>query len=135
MTSLLTYLMFVARQNDIMVNISDELAPETPDICVPSQRKIIINERFATSVDVTFRLAHELAHILFGNSDANTVYTFSLGYQRDSERAAHRNALHMIAKFVYQDTPIEYRNYLTFMDTLGLPSWFEEMSKDAVLNA
>lgn len=43
--------------------------------------------------------------------------------------------MHIIAKYVFQDTPVEYRNYINFMESLGLPSYFEDMAREAVMQA
>lgn len=132
MTDLINYLYFIAKRNDINLKITSLLDSSTPDISVPSQRKIIINENFGTSIDVSVRLAHELSHILFGEFEVDTVYSFSIGAKRRSERLAHENALRMIAKFVYTDVPLEYRNYINFMNAFGLPCYFEDMVKEAI---
>ena len=48
------------------------------------------------------------------------------------ERDAHFNAVKLIAKYIYQEVPLEYRNYINFMDESGLPSHFEYMVKEAI---
>jgi Domain of unknown function (DUF955). len=131
----LQYLLFIANKNDIRVVLSDELSSSTADFAITKLRTVVMNVNLDSGIELVFRLAHELSHLLFGDSDNVKLYQFSPYFQKSEERTAHNQAMHMIAKFVFQDTPIEYRNYLNFMDILGLPSWFEEMAKDAVLNA
>ena len=135
MTDLINYLLFIAIRNDIKVVFSEDLDTYTPDLSVPSQRKVIINRNSNNNVSVAFRLAHELSHILFGSVEQNRVYAFSIGATKLSERIAHEQAMHIIAKYVFQDTPVEYRNYINFMESLGLPSYFEDMAREAVMQA
>lgn len=132
MTDLLNYLLFIAIRNDIQVEFTDLLSPSTPDLSIPSERKIIINENSFIGVHVTFRFAHELAHILFGNDNQDYVYQFSIGTKKESERKAHKRALRIISRFVYNETPMEYRNYVDFMNAFNLPSSFENWVKDAI---
>lgn len=131
----LDYLLFLAKKNDIRIVLSDDLSDSTSDFAIAKLRTVVINVNSSTSIELVFRLAHELAHLLFG-ADLNTkVYHFSPLTKRNEERIAHEQAMHMIAKYVFQDTPVEYRNYVNFMDVLGLPSYFEDMSREAVMNA
>ncbi|GAK31833.1 hypothetical protein WOSG25_170160 [Weissella oryzae SG25] len=132
MKNLINYLYFIASENGIEVVVTDRLESHDTDIAIPAARKVIINENSSTNIDVSFRLAHELSHILFGNSESDEVYSFSIGSQRTSEINANKNALSMITKFVYLDTPLEYRNYINFMNAFGLPSYFEDMVKEAI---
>ncbi|WP_134644652.1 hypothetical protein [Weissella cibaria] len=105
MIDLINYLNIISNRNDIKVVYSQELDAYTPDLSVPSQRKIIINRKSNNNVSVAFRLAHELSHILFGSVEQNRVYAFSIGATKSSERIAHEQAMHMIVKYVFQDTP------------------------------
>ena len=123
MTDLLNYLLFIAIRNDIKVEFTDLLSPSTLDL---------INENSSIGVHVTFRFAHELAHILFGNDNQDYVYQFSIGTKKESERKAHKRALRIISRFVYNETPMEYRNYVDFMNAFNLPSSFENWAKDAI---
>ena len=129
----LDYLLFLAKKNGIQIVLSDELSGSTADFAIVKLRTVVINVNSSTSIELVFRLAHELAHLLFG-ADLNTkVYHFSPLTKRHEERIAHEQAMHMIAKYVFQDTPVEYRNYVNFMDVLGLPSYFEDMAREAVM--
>ena len=132
MIDILDYLLYLCRDLGINYKISDELDSSTPDICVPSQRKIIINANYATNVEVAFRLAHEVSHIMLGNYKENIVYQFSIGTRRASEREANENAIRVLGKFVYSDTPVEYRNYINFMNEFGLPTSFESIVRDII---
>ena len=132
MIDILDYLLYLCRSLGINYKISDELDSSIPDISVPSQRKIIINANYDTNVEVAFRLAHEISHVMLGNYEENCIYQFSIGTRRVSEREANENAVKILGKFVYADTPVEYRNYINFMNEFGLPSSFESMVEDII---
>lgn len=132
MIDIFDYLLYLCRYLGINYKISDELDSSIPDICVPSQRKIIINANYDTHIEVAFRLAHEISHIMLGNYEENCVYQFSIGTRRVSEREANENAVKILGKFVYTDTPVEYRNYINFMNEFGLPSSFENMVRNII---
>ncbi|WP_258088156.1 ImmA/IrrE family metallo-endopeptidase [Weissella fangxianensis] len=132
MIDILDYLLYLCRSLGINYKISDELDSSIPDISVPSQRKIIINANYDTNVEVAFRLAHEISHVMLGNYEENCVYQFSIGTRKRSEHEANENAVKILGKFVYADTPVEYRNYVNFMNEFGLPSSFEPMVEDII---
>lgn len=132
MIDILDYLLYLCRSLGINYKISDELDSSIPDISVPSQRKIIINANYDTNVEVAFRLAHEISHVMLGNYEENCVYQFSIGTRKRSEHEANENAIRVLGKFVYADTPVEYRNYINFMNEFGLPSSFESMVRDII---
>lgn len=132
MIDIFDYLLYLCRDLGINYKISDELDSSTPDISVPSQRKIIINANYDTHIEVAFRLAHEISHVMLGNYEENCVYQFSIGTRRTSEREANENAVKILGKFVYADTPVEYRNYINFMNEFGLPSSFENMVRNII---
>jgi hypothetical protein len=69
---------------------------------------------------------------MLGNYQENCLYQIPIGTRKRSEREANENAVRMLAKYVYKDTPLEYRNYINFMNEFGLPSAFEEMAKDTI---
>ena len=131
----LDYLLFLAKKNDIRIVLSDELSDSTADFAIKQLRTVVINVNSSSNIDLVFRLAHELAHLLFGTDLNVQVYHFSPFTQRHEERIAHEQAMHIIAKYVFQDTPVEYRNYINFMEVLGLPASFEDMARESVMNA
>ncbi|MCM0582153.1 hypothetical protein H9L19_06650 [Weissella diestrammenae] len=133
MTSdLIDYLLTYCINKKIDVKFTNKLDESTPDICYPKHRKIIINKNYNTIISIAFRLAHEMSHILYGDSDAQGVYAFSPLSKKFEERLAHENGIELIARYVYSDTPVENRNYLNFMYEFGLPSSFENTVSDIV---
>ena len=135
MNDLMMWLKHLANINGINIVITDELDENDTDISIPAANTIVINENYKTTVDVAFRLAHELAHLIFGSNDQNKVYGFSIFSNKESEKSANRNALKIITKFLYKDVPLEYRNWVRFMEEFGLPDHLEHMVKEEILNA
>ncbi|WP_167846590.1 ImmA/IrrE family metallo-endopeptidase [Weissella confusa] len=91
-----------------------------------------MNPNSSTQYAYEFRLAHELAHLLYGDTESDAVYNFSPYMMRVSERVANVQAIRMIASFWFDDVPVESRNWLDFMNYLGLQSHFEAMVKDSI---
>lgn len=129
---LMDYLKCMAYREGISFSITNELDSASPDISIPSMNKIILNERFDTSVALSFRFAHELSHILYGSDNDPYIYSFSFGNKNATELQANQNAVVMLVDFMYGDTPIEYRNWTDFMDMFGLPNWYEDLVKEAI---
>lgn len=111
------------------IDTSDEYAP---DIAFPFIRKIMMNPNFSTSYKYCFRLAHEIAHILYGDNSSLPYYRFSPLFMKVEENSANTHAVEMIANIVYRDVPLEQRNWLDFMNSLGLQSHFEELVKEVI---
>lgn len=121
------YLEYLAHESGIDVVYSYDMGPNTTDFVMPKLKTIILNIHYQTPVSLAFRLAHEISHLLYGDYSSQQLYHFSPLCVTSEERAAHVGAIHLIAKYVYQEVPKEYRNYFEFMDILGLPSSFENM--------
>jgi Zn-dependent peptidase ImmA (M78 family) len=133
MKELRDYLLSIARQNGIKVtNVAT--SSEGPDMAFPFASLIMMNPNSDSKYSYEFRLAHEISHILYGDSDAEAVYHFSPFALRTEERSANRHAIRLIARYMYEDTPVENRNWIEFMDEFGLQSHFEMMVKDVIYN-
>lgn len=111
------------------IDTSDEYAP---DIAFPFIGKIMMNPNFSTSYKYCFRLAHEIAHILYGDNSSLPYYRFSPLFMKVEENSANKHAVEIIANIVYRDVPLERRNWLDFMNSLGLQSHFEELVKEVI---
>ena len=117
--------------------IYDEFETYDPDVVFIREGKrplIVINTVSDSDVPVVARKAHELSHVLDGDGSARS-YTFSIGFKNNAERIANRGMVWRLAKIIYEDVPIEYRNYYDFMEAMGLPSHFEEIVREAVMQA
>jgi len=117
--------------------VYEELEPYDPDIVFIREGKhplIVINALSATGIPVVARKAHELSHVLDGDGSAKS-YTFSIGFKNNAERIANRGMVWRLAKIIYEDIPLENRNYYDFMNWFHLPGNFESIVKDAIQEA
>lgn len=126
---LLEHLKLIAKRHDINI-VSLDGNSDDPDVAIHSQMLIIMNSNYNSSFPASFRLAHELAHLLY--SEPTFAYSFSPYFQDKEERLAHEEAIKMISRFVYEDVPVEHRNWLAFMERFNLPVWFEFAVRDAL---
>lgn len=124
----------IARESDITI-IQVHASASDPDVAIVEDKVIFMNKAFHTSFSYAFRLAHELAHLLNVDTSGQGAYAFSPYSRKVEERRAHEYAALILAGLFFADTPIEYRNYFDFMDILGLPASFEDIARDAVMNA
>lgn len=121
----------IIRDYDVTV-LQIESSSSDPDVAIPIEKLVIINTGLNTHYSMEFRLAHELSHIIYGDSESQKVYAFSPLSKKEEENVANYQAIRMLARIAYQDTPMEYRNYIDFMDIFGLPLHFENVVKRAV---
>ena len=113
----------IASKNAIDIIYMD-LKKTTPDVASPFDNVIIINRKFETRSSFSYRLAHELSHILYGEADAQAVYQFSEYGKRGEELLAHRNAIRMLMSIEMPSSPFNFMSYY------HIPSWLEN---DAIL--
>lgn len=116
---IISYLESLACNNDITLVNAEDLSENVPDTALINTRAVIMNKQFDINVDYTYRLAHELSHILYGDHEAQAVYQFSEYGKRGEELLAHRNAIRMLMSIEMPSSP------LTFMSYYRVPSWLE----------
>lgn len=122
-------LLALARRQDIeIINIETE-DDSSPDVAFPFIRKIMMNPNFDTSYAYNFRLAHEITHVIYADKESLPYYRFSPFFLKEEENSANDHAIELIVNMVYKDVPTEQRNWLDFMNTLGLQSQFESTVK------
>ena len=63
----------MARRNDITVT-DVETKNDGPDMAIPFLSMIIMNPNSSTQYAYEFRLAHELAHLLYGHKAGELVH-------------------------------------------------------------
>ncbi|MCH3934307.1 MAG: ImmA/IrrE family metallo-endopeptidase [Leuconostoc mesenteroides] len=108
-----------ALTNDVVFVNAYDLSPDVPDAALIKTRAIIMNIFFDIDAGYAYRFAHELSHILYGDSEAQAVYYFSEYGKRGEELLAHKNAIKMLMEFAM---PV---NVNGFMEYYHVPSWLE----------
>lgn len=114
----------LACNNDITLVNAEDLSENVPDTALINTRAVIMNEHFDINVDYTYRLAHELSHILYGDHDAQAVYQFSEYGKRGEELLAHRNAIRTLMSI---EMPTTVNG---FMEYYHVPSWLEHYANE-----
>ncbi|KQB82444.1 hypothetical protein [Leuconostoc lactis] len=109
----------LACNNDITLVNAEDLSENVPDTALINTRAVIMNKQFDINVDYTYRLAHELSHVLYGDKDAQAVYQFSEYGKRGEELLAHRNAIRMLMSIEMPSSPFNFMSYY------HIPSWLE----------
>lgn len=109
----------LACNNDITLVNAEDLSENVPDTALINTRAVIMNKQFDINVDYTYRLAHELSHILYGDKDAQAVYQFSEYGKRGEELLAHKNAIRMLMSIEMPSSPFNFMSYY------HIPSWLE----------
>lgn len=112
-------LLVIADSNSIIIRDNLNLTTGTPDVCFTYDKGIVMNPNWDIKVNYSFRLSHELSHILYGDPDAQSVYQFSEYGKRGEELLAHRNAIRMLMSIEIPSNPF------TFMSYYKVPSWLE----------
>lgn len=124
-------LLKIANENRIIIKY-EQRSSATTDIAVAGDNVVYINLNFFTNFSIVFRLAHELAHLLYGDVESQQIYAFSPLSEKYEEQLAHLNASKMLASLMYYEVPMSNRNYINFMNQFTLPSSFEKIVKEAI---
>lgn len=110
----------IATKNNVKVLNVDDVKSNVPDTTWPSCKAIMMNINFNTKVSYHFRLAHELSHLLYGDTSLQDVYQFSEFGKRGEELIAHKNAIKMLMELKRPT------NVQTFMEVYKIPSWLSD---------
>ncbi|MCK8617331.1 ImmA/IrrE family metallo-endopeptidase [Fructobacillus sp. M158] len=108
-----------AWNNGITILDVYDLDPTTSDTVIVEAESIFMNYN-STKVSYAFRLAHELSHLLYGDTSSQAVYHFSEFGKRGEELLAHKNAIKMLIE-IKRPTSVQ-----TFMKVYNVPSWLLE---------
>lgn len=117
-------LLTIADSHNIIIRDNLNLTIGTPDVCFTYDKGIVMNPNWDIKVNYSFRLAHELSHILYGDHEAQAVYQFSEYGKRGEELLAHRNAIRMLMSI---EMPT---NVNGFMEYYHVPSWLENYANE-----
>nr|WP_273711520.1 ImmA/IrrE family metallo-endopeptidase [Leuconostoc mesenteroides] len=117
-------LLTIADSHNIIIRDNLNLNTGTPDVCFTYDKGIVMNPNWDIKVNYSFRLSHELSHILYGDHEAQAVYQFSEFGKRGEELLAHRNAIRMLMS-IEMPTTVN-----SFMEYYHVPSWLEHYANE-----
>ncbi|MCT4410287.1 ImmA/IrrE family metallo-endopeptidase [Leuconostoc falkenbergense] len=117
-------LLTIADSHNIIIRDNLNLTTGTPDVCFTYDKGIVMNPNWDIKVNYSFRLSHELSHILYGDHEAQAVYQFSEYGKRGEELLAHRNAIRMLMSI---EMPTTVNG---FMEYYHVPSWLENYANE-----
>lgn len=91
------------------------------DLSNKATRTVIINPNFDTSFSLPFRLAHEMAHVLYG--EKSKTYLFSPLSKKNEEIKANIFAIRMLCDLYFVDygsNAQRWENRFIFIELFGL---------------
>lgn len=113
------YLKWIAKENDVHILEIFDSDSNLKDAALPNSKLVIMNLSFKTRESYCFRLAHELSHILFGDSVDQQLYAYSPLSHKSEEILANTNAIRLLLNY---STPASVES---FMQLHHLPGWLE----------
>ncbi|KRL01431.1 ImmA/IrrE family metallo-endopeptidase [Liquorilactobacillus capillatus] len=111
-----------AQELQIHVIWSNELGPETPPTASFKYRSIVMNENWYNQDELTFQLAHELAHILNGNAYDAALYKRTFSCHALIEHEANVGALELLLPYYCENINKKAANTVDFMTIFHIPS-------------
>ncbi|MGO0155241.1 ImmA/IrrE family metallo-endopeptidase [Leuconostoc mesenteroides] len=92
-----------------------------PDVANGRKRAIIINNNYKTNFSRYFRIAHEIAHLIYTRS--NDTYTFSPLSKLSDETEANLHAIQILIDFYFSEIPLKqdrWERRFHFIEAFGL---------------
>lgn len=123
-------LLKIARQQQITVIWSDQLASDTPPLALIKQRVIIMNLNWPQKAELTFQLAHELAHFLNNEPYYSELYRTGKTNLLQIEAQTNKCAIKLLLPF-YLDGLIQTKvNAWDFIKQFGIPSHYLNLVRE-----
>lgn len=123
------YLKWIAKENNIHILEIFDSDSNLKDAALPNSKLVIMNLSFNPRESYCFRLAHELSHILFGDSVDQQLYAFSPLSNKTEEMIANTNAIRLLIDY---NTPASVES---FMQLHNLPGWLENVVTKEIINS
>lgn len=114
---LMTYLLNYAMAHDIGYDV-EPCGEEFTSKALPEERLIIINTDWANQNEIPFITAHEIGHIM--NGDTGVRYYDSGTINSKSEYHANVFGIKLLLRFC-QDHDINFTNSIKFCEHFGVP--------------
>lgn len=128
--AILHKLLQYAEAHGIKWDSTTELEPDTPCVCLPEWREVLINMSIADIQQLPYQVAHEIEHILLGHHQPRyfTPYV-TTGQEGDANRAAIR----LLVSMYFEDySNIDGVNVYQFLDAFAIPYVMEDFAWEAI---
>lgn len=119
-------LLNLAMDHGIGVQLDNNMKPTAISWCEPSMNFIMVNMNYNNQQQIPFQFAHELGHILNGDTSA-TKLGFTCAAYSKPEYQAHKTAIKLLMK-LYVEKNHEL-NYLKFMEFFNIPDRLEDVAQ------
>ncbi|KRN34306.1 hypothetical protein IV36_GL000104 [Liquorilactobacillus mali] len=124
MYAVLEKLLELAKKEHIRIIWTQELSPTTPPVAVYNLRCIIMNSNWHNPNQFIFQLAHELAHLIYGDPLDLRLYNRTPAQKFKIESYVNDYALQIIFH-LYSQTPYNKINVVSFMQKYAIPAHLE----------
>lgn len=126
-------LLTVASAHDINVQWSGRLSPYTPPACRIDTRIVLMNLNWHRSHELTFQLAHEMAHIINGDPEDTFFYHATFTGKRSVEYKANVGAVGLLVPFYCEETEPEDANVVHFTEAYAVPEFMAPVVKEKIV--
>ncbi|WP_281164879.1 ImmA/IrrE family metallo-endopeptidase [Liquorilactobacillus sicerae] len=115
-------LLKIAQQQQITVIWSDQLANDTPPLALIKKRVIIMNLNWSPKTELTFQLAHELAHFFNNEPYYDELYQTGKTNLLQIEAQTNKCAIKLLLPFYLDDLGPTKVNAWGFIEQFGIPT-------------
>lgn len=121
-------LLNLALDNGIGVSIRRDISSDVPSFCLPELKKIMVN---AKCHDYIFQFAHEIGHIMNGDTSETKLLFTSHAYSK-TEYSAHKTGIKLLVSMYAKKAP--ELNYVKFMEQFCIPARMEAVVLEEMNN-
>lgn len=126
------YLLKVATNHHIDVQWAGVLSSYTPPACRCDTRIVCMNLNWHRKEEIPFQLAHELSHIINGDSGDACFYNASFTGKASVEYKANVGAVKLLVPFYCQETHRENVNLCNFEHAYRIPNYLSGVVQEQV---
>lgn len=122
MNNLLSFLINYGFDHGISTTLTHKLSPDFPSSSSKAKQKVLINMNWSNKSEIPFILAHELGHLLNGDSGVN--YYRSPTVHNKTEFGANSTAINLLIDFCHR-YDLYFNNPIQFCEQFGVPAELE----------
>lgn len=122
MNDIMTYLINYALDHGISCMVCPDLPSHIPHSASAKNRKILINPNYGSLNELPFATAHELGHVL--NGDTGIRYYQSASVHNKCEYQANLTGVRLLLKYC-QSNDIDVGSPVNFCERFGIPTEYD----------